>query len=319
MRIRQLESFVCVCELGSITQAAAVLNIVQPALGAQISALEQVLGVTLLNRGPRGTTITPAGQYFLNEAREILQRLAIAKKTVASFASAEQSELTIGLTPSLSALVAGPLAQELSHLGSSIKFRLVEDMSHILAARVAAGELDFALAFNIESQAGVTRTPLLREPMFFIAGPKSQFATPGPIDLAELAKAVFVIPTDKGQVIHLVKAAMDRHGLPLKIAFEIESMDAIKGLIGQGAACAVLPYGTVAREAEAGTLLARQIINPPLFRTLYVLQPSGRKHSVFYQSTLTIIGKHMALLADTGVFLPVDENEEHLASGTMPQ
>jgi LysR family nitrogen assimilation transcriptional regulator len=175
-------------------------------------------------------------------------------------------------------------------------------MSHILAERVAAGELDFALAFNIDPQNGITRTPLLREPMFFIAGPKSEFATPGPIDLAELAKAVIVIPTDKGQVIHLVKAAMDQHSLPLNIAFQIESMDAIKGLIRQGAACAVLPYGTVVHEAEAGTLLARKIINPPLMRTLYVLQPTGHKPSALHDATLAIIEKFVTPLADTAAF-----------------
>ena len=149
MRIRQLESFICVCELGSITQAAAALNIVQPALGAQISALEEELGVQLLERGRRGTTVTPAGEYFLVEAKKMIEQVTTVKKTIKSFAPDRKEHLSVGLTASLSAMLAGALAQDLSHLSRSVFVQVVEDMSHLLGDRVARGDLDFALAFNV--------------------------------------------------------------------------------------------------------------------------------------------------------------------------
>ena len=302
MRIRQLESFVSVCETGSITQAAAALNIVQPALGAQISALEQELGVQLLERGPRGTTTTPAGQYFLEEAREILDRLATIRQTIKRFGPAEDRHLSIGLTSSLSALLAGPLAQELGRQNWPVKVQIVEDMSHVLAERAARGELDFALAFNALPHKGVKQTPVLRESVFFITGPTSEFNQEGPINLVELAKATFVIPTDKGQILQLLKQAMSFFNLPLNVAYQIESTEAIKGLIAQGNACAVLPFGTVKREVEAGTLIARKIANPPLVRTLFLLQPVGRPNSTHTGEALRIIEKFVAHLAGSSAF-----------------
>ncbi|CUX03278.1 putative transcriptional regulator (fragment) [Agrobacterium genomosp. 2 str. CFBP 5494] len=219
MRIRQLESFVCICELGSITKAAAALNIVQPALGAQISSLEEELGVQLLERGRRGVVVTPAGAYFLGEARRLLEDVAGVKKTLRSFAPNEKEHLSIGLTSSLSSVLAGALAQQFGRLFPTVSVHLVEDMSHLLGERVASRELDIALAYNVPDHKALQSRPLLKESIFFIASPKSPFGTDAPIDMVDLAQATFVIPSDKGQIINLLKEAMNLYHLPLNIAY----------------------------------------------------------------------------------------------------
>ncbi|MCC2613808.1 LysR family transcriptional regulator [Neorhizobium sp. Rsf11] len=302
MRIRQLESFVCVCELGSITQAAAALNIVQPALGAQITALEEELGVQLLERGRRGTTVTPAGQYFLAEAKKMLEHVSTMKKTIRSFAPNQKEPLSVGLTASLSAMLAGALAQDLSHLSRSVSVQVVEDMSHLLGDRVARGDLHFALAFNVPDHKAIRKQPMLKESIFFITSPNSPYGQDKPIEMAELAKATFVIPTEKGQIIHLLKEAMAQFDLPLNVAFQIESMDAIKGLITDGTACAALPFGTVTREVKAGTLIARRIVNPPLTRTLFLLRPSARLQTEAIREAQLTIETSVSRLAESFAF-----------------
>ncbi|MBW6425015.1 LysR family transcriptional regulator [Rhizobium sp. XQZ8] len=311
MRIRQLESFVCICELGSITQAAAALNIVQPALGAQISSLEEELGVQLLERGRRGTTVTPAGVYFLAEAKKILEHVSTIKKTIKTFAPGEKEHILIGLTASLSAMLAGALAQDLSQLSHSVSVQVVEDMSHLLGERVARGDLDFALAFNVPDHKALRKRPLLQESVFFITSPNSPFGREGPIEMAELAKATFVIPTEKGQIIHLLKDAMIQYGLQLNVAFQVESMDAIKGMIADGMACAVLPYGNVGREVKAGMLIARRIVNPPLTRTLYMLQQASGTMSEAGREAEAVIAQSISLLAKNIAYEPLDLADLH--------
>jgi len=306
VRVRQLESFVCVCESGSITQAAAILNIVQPALGSQINALEQELGVQLLDRSPRGIKITPAGQYFLEEARDLLGRFATIKKNIRNFNNPEPRHLSIGLTASLSTLLAAPLAQEFARQNWSAKVHIIEDISHNLPERIAKGELDLALAFDVVPHKTISCTPVLTESIFFVTGPATEFNKQGPIDLAELSKATFVISTEKSQIIQLVKQAMEHLHLPLHVAYQIESKQAIKGLIAQGTASALLPYGVVAREVEAGTLIARKIASPPLTRTLFLLQPSGHPVSGHAKAALRIIEKFIAHLAENIAFEFVD-------------
>lgn len=320
MRVRQLESFVCVCESGSITQAAAILNIVQPALGSQITALEQELGVQLLDRSPRGIKTTLAGQYFLEEARDLLGRFATIKKNIKTFNNPEPGHLSIGLTASLSMLLAAPLAQEFNRQNLAAKVHIIEDISHNLPERIAKGEIDLALAFDVASHKAVNCTPVLTESLFFVTGPATEFNKQGPIDLAELSKATFVISTEKSHIIQLVKQAMEQLHLPLDVTYQIESKPAIKGLIAQGTASALLPYGVVAREVEAGTLIARKIANPPLTRTLFLLQPSGYPISGHAEAALKIIEKFIAHLADNIAFELVEPaDEQRLYRGRTSQ
>ena len=61
LSMRALECLVAIVEQGSLTQAAAVLHISQPALSHQIAAIEQELGTPVIERLPRGIRPTAAG------------------------------------------------------------------------------------------------------------------------------------------------------------------------------------------------------------------------------------------------------------------
>jgi molybdate transport repressor ModE-like protein len=70
--LRMVRYFVTVARLGSITSAAAALGISQPALSQQVRRLEQLLGVTLLDRSRRGLLLTPAGEALSREGEHLL-------------------------------------------------------------------------------------------------------------------------------------------------------------------------------------------------------------------------------------------------------
>ncbi|MEI7929537.1 MAG: LysR family transcriptional regulator [Verrucomicrobiales bacterium] len=61
MELRQLRAFVEIAEAGSITAAAKVLRLTQPALSRQIKALGEELDISLLERGAHSVSLTPAG------------------------------------------------------------------------------------------------------------------------------------------------------------------------------------------------------------------------------------------------------------------
>lgn len=72
MDIYQLETFVAVAREGSITRASELLHLSQPALSAHIKALEDVLGLTLFDRTPRGMSLTQDGKRLLAKAEQTL-------------------------------------------------------------------------------------------------------------------------------------------------------------------------------------------------------------------------------------------------------
>ena len=72
MELYQLRSFAAVAELGHLTRAAEKLHISQPALSAQIKALEDELGVALFERVSSGMVLTSAGRKLLPEAQKVV-------------------------------------------------------------------------------------------------------------------------------------------------------------------------------------------------------------------------------------------------------
>src|SRR5918995_7252943 len=74
MELRHLRSFVVVAEELNVGRAAARLHLTQPSLSRQIAALERDLEVPLFARVRRRFVLTPAGETFLADARDILRR-----------------------------------------------------------------------------------------------------------------------------------------------------------------------------------------------------------------------------------------------------
>ncbi|TFF23109.1 LysR family transcriptional regulator [Jiella endophytica] len=268
MRIRQLEFFVAVCETGSITQAAARLNVAQPALGVQLKALEEHVGVTLLTRTRRGAVPTEAGTLFLEEARHILKRLSEVQRRLRETAEHRRRTITLGLTPSLTTVLASRLLHTAMTKLPNVELQIFEEFSHTLLDRLARGRLDLALAYSVPEGEKLRRKALLEEVLFFVCAAGSPFDKPEPLPFAELHGPNFVMPSERDFVRQLVEETMATNRTTLKIPYQVESMQAMKELIARGMACGILPYGTISREVEAGTLAIRPIVAPAITRRL---------------------------------------------------
>lgn len=95
MDINQIRYFLAIVNTGGFTKAADSLLISQPALSLSIRRLEQEFGATLFERGGRKTILTPAGQFFLETARDILNQYQNVLNGVRVFHS--QPSLRLGI------------------------------------------------------------------------------------------------------------------------------------------------------------------------------------------------------------------------------
>src|SRR3954470_8886940 len=95
MNLRQLQYFVAVVDAGGFRQAAARLNVAQPALSRQVQAMEADLGLTLLDRSSRRIALTPAGAAYLRVARGVLADLANSVRRARLAGAGEAGRCTI--------------------------------------------------------------------------------------------------------------------------------------------------------------------------------------------------------------------------------
>ena len=95
MELRTLASFVAVVDAGSLSAAADVVRITQPALSRQVRQLERDLGIALFRRGHRRLELTSAGREFLPVARDLIQRDDNARRLATTLGAGRLSTVTI--------------------------------------------------------------------------------------------------------------------------------------------------------------------------------------------------------------------------------
>src|ERR1700761_5036470 len=109
MEIRRLSYFVRIAEDGSLTKAAGVLRIAQPALSRQVRLLEEELGVALFSRTARGMRLTEEGEFLRASVAGPLRAMELALQSVRSFSSRIEGNFGIGMPSAIAAVLAKPL------------------------------------------------------------------------------------------------------------------------------------------------------------------------------------------------------------------
>ncbi|WP_449371634.1 LysR family transcriptional regulator [Thiomonas sp.] len=136
-----MKTFVTVAETANLTKASELLFLSQPAVSAQIKALESELGVALFQRTARGMTLTVAGQALKQDA---LRALAAAKGVLSrarSFRVGISGECRIGTISEPVILRLGELLSELTKAHPNLSLRLSQSISGIVVENLLEGRL----------------------------------------------------------------------------------------------------------------------------------------------------------------------------------
>ena len=288
MDIRKLTYFVAVSEQKSFTKAAEILRIAQPALGLQIRQLEQQLKVQLLVRHSRGVELTDAGVILLEHARDILERVDLARAAVRDSAPTQGERIIIGMAPSISAMLSYPLIKLGAQKFPNVTIVLVEELSSVLLEWLENGRIDIAIGYELLNSAKVAGDPLFIQDFFLVQSPKAK-PRRRKINYAELANIELLMPASPHGLRELMEASAARLGLNLKIRFEVQSISVLKELVEQGICATVLSYGAVARECEKGRLVATEIVNPTIKRIAYLAYSLRRSRSKAKDAVLAFI------------------------------
>ena len=152
MELRVLRYFLAVARTGTLTAAAAQLNVTQPALSRQLKLLETELGVQLINREHKPVTLTPEGIYLVKQAEDMI---AIADKTVTNLQSKEAiaGVITIGAAETM---MFDHVIQAISKLQRdypNVTITLISGSTTDLLDRLNQGELDFLFALDFTQKA----------------------------------------------------------------------------------------------------------------------------------------------------------------------
>ncbi|WPB83669.1 LysR family transcriptional regulator [Sediminicoccus rosea] len=111
-RLQTLGVFVAVAEAGSFTRAAARLQLSPPVVTRAVAALEERLGVRLLNRTTRSVVPTDAGLRLLESARVLLQQVDAAEREAVGETAAPSGKLTVSASVTFGRRAVAPIVME---------------------------------------------------------------------------------------------------------------------------------------------------------------------------------------------------------------
>jgi LysR family transcriptional regulator, nitrogen assimilation regulatory protein len=277
MDLRQLHAVVLVADTGSVTRAAALLQLVQPAVTRQIRSLEKELGVALFDRSPAGMRLTEAGALLVDRARRALTELERARAEVVPAGKSVAGIVTVGLLDSLSDTIAQPLVSAMAHEYPGIRLRLLTGYSGHLQEWLDAGVVEVATLYDVTTSTSLHVRHMVDEQLWAVA-PSEVWPDPKrPIPFAELARHRLIMPAPPHGLRTLIDSAAATADVELAIAAEANTMRVQKQLVAAGMGWTVLPRIGVADEIVDGTLTGAPLTDPVLLRSIVLARPRGTR------------------------------------------
>jgi DNA-binding transcriptional LysR family regulator len=264
---------------GSFSAAAEALSYTQSAVSQQIATLEGEAGMALLERHPRGVSLTAAGQTLVGHAEGILARLEAADAALAAIAGLRGGRLRMASFPTAGATLM-PLA--IATFRSSypdVELMLAEGEPEEIAPRLRAGELDLALLFEFAGETfleqDMTRLELLEDPMFLALPRDHRLAGRDALRLGDLAEEPWVQTSRTSPCARHVVRSAHAAGFDPKVSFESDDYQTVQGLVAAGVGVALIPE--LALSVVREDIVIRALSPTPPVRQVIAAAPAGAR------------------------------------------
>jgi LysR family transcriptional regulator, nitrogen assimilation regulatory protein len=270
--VRHLKALVTVVETGSVTRAAELLHLVQPAVTRQIRALEHELGVALFERTHQGMRPTVAGTSLAERARRALTELDRARAELTP-QDTVTGIVSVGLLESTVDLLAPPLITAVLRDYPAIELRVLTAYSGHLQRWLDDGDLDLSLLYNLTSTPSLNVRTLVREKLWVVAPADAGLSADQPVPLASISGRSMVMPAPGHALRVLIDRAVAQAQADLNVAVQTNSMSLQKQLVRSGHGWTILPGAGIAVDIASGLLSAAPLAEPVIYRSIAIGAP----------------------------------------------
>ncbi|WFG43651.1 LysR family transcriptional regulator [Pseudonocardia alni] len=267
---------VSVATLGSMGRAAVAHGVSQAAVSARIRSLESALGLTLLERSPRGTRLTPDGALVVERARAALDAAHALDEGVAALRTDRAARLRVAASVTVAEYL---LPRWLVALRAELPGTAVTLTSHNTAEvvdDVRSGDADLGFVEGPELPADLDGQVVARDRLVLVVAPDHPWAGRRAVDGSRLASTPLVAREPGSGTRDFLERALGALAPPV---LELGSTTAIKNAVAGGAGPAVISGLAVAAEVAAGTLRTVPVRGADLQRRLRAAWRRGRAPS----------------------------------------
>ena len=270
-RIDGFRLFVRVVETGSFSRAAADLGVTQPTVTRQIAALEQRLGVRLVNRNTRRLSVTDAGRLYYERAKALLDLVEETEHIALDRQTTLAGRMRIATSVAFGRRVVTPLILEFMKTHPEIEIDLRCDDAFV---DLVAQGIDVSVRLGRLADSSLAAKPLGVNPWVLVAAPAYLSKRPAPTEPQDLGRHdVLVYSSVHGDdQLHFTHPRRERASVRVRGPFRCNNLSSLLAAARDGFGIAALPMYV------AGESLARGELEQLL--TGYTL-PSQEIHAVF--------------------------------------
>ena len=272
MDLRQLKTFICVAESGSLNRASDRLRIAQPALSRQIKLLEHTVGTELFNRHVRGMDLTNAGKLLLSRISGPIQQLEQSVFEIKSLDKEIHGEVKLGVLPTIVDSFSVHLLEQINRQFPGISVHIREGYSVNLIEWLQSGELDASFLYGPASAYHLQSHQLLSDEIILMSPPGS-LPEGKTIEIGEMAKLPLVMPNRPFGPRLIVDKIASAAGVQLKPQFSVDSFGIAVSMVMSGMCHGFMPISSVASLAKSGQIEMRRLGKEPAERKLILAQP----------------------------------------------
>jgi DNA-binding transcriptional LysR family regulator len=280
LNLHLLRLFATVARLGSFSRAAEALHISQPAVSKGVREFEAQVGSPLLERGPGGIRLTPAGEVLATHAQALFAAERAAEEDLAALRGLERGILSIGASTTIATYLLPPVLGPFHRAHPAIELRLSSGNTHEIVDRLLARELDVALVEGPVHANGIAVRSWRADELVLIAPPSHRFAqSPDPVSPALLQDEILAVREPGSGTGEVVAAALNAAGIVPRRMIEIGSTEAIKQLVAAGLGVALVSATAAADQIALGRLRRVKLAGMSVQRMLTRLSLVGRQPS----------------------------------------
>jgi DNA-binding transcriptional LysR family regulator len=287
MDFRQLRTFSCVAELGSLSKASDTLRVAQPALSRQIKLLEHELRAELFTRNGRGMVLTEAGRLLLARTAGIVRQIDQIRDDIQSAQGPPSGRVVLGLVPTVSCVLSARFARRCVETFPGISLRIVESYSGHLVEWLHRGEMDIAIIYGRSADLHLAMQSLGRDHIVAVGPRGCGLSRKKPVDIGWLLRQRLVLPSHSHGLRALIENAAAKRRIKLDVQLEADSFRVLTSLV---------------RGEVADGRLEVAAISKPMTRELIVASPVDRPASTASAAITALLRDEIAACRKDGLW-----------------
>ena len=298
MTLSQLRTFRAVARLNSFSRAAEELHLTQPAVSAQIVALENTLKIKLFDRMGKKIALTEPGSAVLACAEDISLRVSQMQRELEDLGELNAGTLHIGASMLVGVYLMPQMLARFRDRYPLVKLVVSVDPARHVIDMTLRNELDIGIVGEgvPVTDERIAIKPVLNDELVVIVPPGHPLAGQVSISATELEGEAFVMPAKDSAHSESIFEHISAAGIKLNSVMEFGNTGAVKRAVEAGLGISIVSRFAVTRELQDGRLKCLRVSGVKLDRQLLLCWHHGKRFSKLTSAFIQFVQKYMSEL-----------------------